>query len=93
MRFKEGPRFLLLTAGVFCLMLGIAVLFFSLIEWAFFRVQVIGQFIAPSAAAILVGIALMHVATTRASAPTSPPTKAENARENALPPSASLTAK
>ena len=36
MKLNENTRFLLLTLGVFCLMLGVAVLLFTLIERLFF---------------------------------------------------------
>ncbi|MGE0129283.1 MAG: hypothetical protein AB7U82_14500 [Blastocatellales bacterium] len=59
MRLNENSRFIVLTLGVFCLMLGAAVLFFSLIERVFFAENFIGSVVGASSIAIALGAALL----------------------------------
>ena len=61
MRLNENARFMALTLGVFCLMLGVAVLLFSLIERVFFSVGVVGVFAGASSLAMAVGVALLCI--------------------------------
>lgn len=59
MQLNENSRFILLILGVFCLMLGAAVLLFLLIERVFFAVNVVGLFVETSSVAIVLGGALL----------------------------------
>lgn len=59
MRLNENSRFIFLTLGVFCLMLGAAVLLFSLIERVFFAVSFVGLFVGLSSIAIALGAILL----------------------------------
>lgn len=59
MQLNAGSRFLFLTLGVFCLMLGAAVLLFSLIERVFFAVHFVGLLISASSVAIAIGLLLL----------------------------------
>jgi hypothetical protein len=59
MQLNENSRFIILTLGVFCLMLGAAVLLFSLIERVFFAVHFVGLFVGASSIAIALGALLL----------------------------------
>ena len=65
MPLNENSRFMILTLGVFCLMLGAAVLLFSLIERVFFEVHFVRLFVAASSVAIGFGIALLLLGRRR----------------------------
>ena len=65
MRLNENSRFMILTLGVFCLMLGVAVLLFSLIERMFFAVSFVGLFVGASSIAIALGAALLLLVRRR----------------------------
>ena len=65
MKLNENSRFIILTLGVFCLMLGTAVLLFSLIERVFFAMHFIGFLVAASAVAIALGAALLRLGRRR----------------------------
>ena len=59
MQLNENSRFIILTLGVFCLMLGASVLLFSLIERVLFAVHFVRLFVAASYVAIAFGTALL----------------------------------
>lgn len=59
MQLNENSRFIILTLGVFCLMLGAAVLLFSLIERVFFAVHFVRSVMGASSLAIALGSALI----------------------------------
>lgn len=59
MRLNENSRFIALTLGIFCLMLGAAVLLFSLIERVFFSIGLVGTFVGASSLAMALGVALL----------------------------------
>ncbi len=59
MRLNENSRFMFLTLGVFCLMLGVAVLLFSLIERVFFAVSFVQLFVGWSSIVVAVGVVLL----------------------------------
>jgi hypothetical protein len=59
MQLNENFRFIILTLGVFCLMLGAAVLLFSVIERLLFKVSFVSFFIAASSFAIALGAGLL----------------------------------
>lgn len=61
MQLNENSRFIILTLGVFCLMLGAAVLLFSLIERLFFAVSFVGLFVVASSIALALGAVLLHL--------------------------------
>ena len=65
MRLNENSRFMILTLGVFCLMLGAAVLLFSLIERVFFAVNFVGIFVRGSSIAIALGALLLLLCRRR----------------------------
>ena len=65
MQLNENSRFIILTLGVFCLMLGAAVLLFSLIERVFFAVHFVPLFVAASSIAIAFGTALLLLGRRR----------------------------
>ncbi|MFN0084656.1 MAG: hypothetical protein ACKVX9_04645 [Blastocatellia bacterium] len=65
MRLNENSRFIILTVGVFCLMLGAAVLLFSLIERVFFSVNFVGMFVGASSIAIALGALLLALGRRR----------------------------
>ena len=60
MPLNENHRFIVMTLGVFCLTLGLAVLLFSLIERVFFAVRFINWFMGLSSIAILFGAILLR---------------------------------
>jgi hypothetical protein len=61
MQLNENARFIALTLGIFCLMLGAAVLLFSLIERVFFSVGLVESFVSASSLVMVVGIALLRL--------------------------------
>lgn len=65
MQLNENSRFIILTMGVFCLMLGAGVLLFSLIERVFFAVHFVRLFVAASSVAIAFGTALLLLGRRR----------------------------
>jgi hypothetical protein len=65
MQLNESSRFIFLTLGVFCLMLGAAVLLLSLIEPVFFAVHFVSSFVAASSIAIAFGTALLLLGRRR----------------------------
>ena len=65
MQLNENSRFIILTLGVFCLMLGAAVLLFSVIERVFFAVHFVRLFVAASSVAIAFGTALLLLGRRR----------------------------
>lgn len=60
MQLNENTRFLALTLGVFCLMLGGAVALFALIERLFFELSFGKPFVILSAVALLLGGLLLR---------------------------------
>ncbi len=65
MQLNENSRFIILTLSVFCLMLGAAVLLFSLIERVFFAVNFVGLFVAASSIALALGALLLLLGRRR----------------------------
>ena len=65
MQLNENSRFIILTLGVFCLMLGAGVLLFSLIERVFFAVHFVRLFVAASSVAIAFGTGLLLLGRRR----------------------------
>jgi hypothetical protein len=65
MRLNENSRFIALTLGVFCLMLGAATLFFSLIERVFLAERFAGSVILASSVAIALGAFLLLISRRR----------------------------
>jgi hypothetical protein len=61
MQLNENSRFIILTLGVFCLMLGAAVLLFSLIERLFFAEGFVGLFVGASSIAVALGAILLRL--------------------------------
>lgn len=61
MQLNENSRFIFLTLGVFCLMLGATVLLFSLIERLFFAVHFVAVFVWASFIAIALGATLLQI--------------------------------
>jgi len=59
MRLNENSRFIALTLGVFCLMLGAAALLFSLIERVFLAERFAGPVVVTSSVAIALGAFLL----------------------------------
>ena len=59
MQLNETSRFLLLTLGVFCLTLGVAVLLLSLIERVFFAVGFVNLYVELSSIVIVLGAVLL----------------------------------
>jgi hypothetical protein len=65
MRLNENSRFIFLTLGVFCLILGAIALLFSLIERLFFAVNFVGFIVGASSVAITLGVALLWLSRRR----------------------------
>lgn len=65
MQLNENSRFIILTLGVFCLMLGAAVLLFSVIERVLFKVSFVGFFVGASSFAIALGASLLLLVRRR----------------------------
>lgn len=65
MQLSENTRFLLLTLGVFCLMLGGAVALFALIERLFFELSFGKPFIAGAVITLLLGGLLLRIGRRR----------------------------
>lgn len=65
MQLNENSRFIFLTLGVFCSMLGAAVLLFSLIAWVFFSMRFVSLVIWLSAIAFLFGALLLLLSRMR----------------------------
>jgi hypothetical protein len=59
MRLNENSRFIALTLGVFCLMLGAAALVFSLVERVFLAEHFAGSVVVTSSIAIALGAFLL----------------------------------
>jgi len=59
MRLNENSRFIALTLGVFCLMLGAAALLFSLVERVFLAEHFVGSVVVTSSIAIALGAFLL----------------------------------
>jgi hypothetical protein len=59
MRLNENSRFIALTLGVFCLMLGAAALLFSLVERVFLAERFAGSVVVTSSIAIALGAFLL----------------------------------
>lgn len=59
MQLSENSRFISLTMGVFCLMLGASVLLFSLIERVCFAMKFVGLVVGLSSIAIALGALLL----------------------------------
>ncbi|MBO0799589.1 MAG: hypothetical protein J2P31_12275, partial [Blastocatellia bacterium] len=65
MQLNENSRFIFLTLGVFCSMLGAAVLLFSLIAWVFFAMRIVSLVIWLSAIAFVFGALLLLLSRMR----------------------------